>query len=587
MRRVLIFAIAVLLNASCTDPTPPTPTPAAAISVETEIMVLRGSAVRLDLAATDSSGAPIASPDFRVASSDSAVALPSLDRNTLVVEGRAAGSATVTVSATGTQETTHVTVVIPASQLAPTTMGVSFPSDSVRTYRGQRFVAVAVLKANGTPVWPTSAVTWQVSDPAIVRLVHSAGDTAVFEGTSAGYVTVVAKYGGLASWPVGKTVYEVAPLPVPQRVVGTQQWRDVVAHANATCATTTTGAVFCWGAGPSEPYNTYAWEPRSQPVQAVKGPVSLARQNACAIGETSGILCWGTTTYTGTTQAGMPRSASPVTATATAVAAGTSHSCLIAPDGAAWCWGLTEQGQTGVLTPAPDWCMTNNGPFYCQREPQPVAGDLRFVQLVAGDSYTCGLGEGGGAWCWGADALGGPPPAACHRAPRTGGTQPISVPCAPSPQLIAQTSDGPGVQPVFASISGATWQVCGVTTAGRAYCWDRRNVAPEPPGGSVTFTSVAAGGWHACGVTPSGSVACWGEGGRGQLGRLIESSATPLAVELPYAAIAVAAGWRHSCALLTTREIWCWGAGDLGQLGVGPGTAATSTARASMELRSQ
>src|SRR5690606_37292331 len=59
------------------------------------------------------------------------------------------------------------------------------------------------------------------------------------------------------------------------------------------------------------------------------------------------------------------------------VAAGASHTCALAEDNRAYCWGKNDYGQLG------------DGTTVDRSERTPVAGNLRFVQIVAGDYHTC------------------------------------------------------------------------------------------------------------------------------------------------------------------------------------------------------
>ena len=74
------------------------------------------------------------------------------------------------------------------------------------------------------------------------------------------------------------------------------------------------------------------------------------------------------------------------------IGAGASHYCLVGDDGSVWCWGANNYGQLGIGSTARDWVPM----------PQRVQGiPGRVRQVVAFDVSTCALTDGGGAWCWG------------------------------------------------------------------------------------------------------------------------------------------------------------------------------------------
>jgi alpha-tubulin suppressor-like RCC1 family protein len=83
--------------------------------------------------------------------------------------------------------------------------------------------------------------------------------------------------------------------------------------------------------------------------------------------------------------------------------------------------------------------------------------------------------------------------------------------------------------------------------------------------------SPSSGGSHTCGLTSAGRAYCWGLNSLGQLGdgtTTDRGSATPVAGDLTFANMA-AAGWLHSCGVTTAGHAYCWGQNGDGQLGDG------------------
>jgi len=207
--------------------------------------------------------------------------------------------------------------------------------------------------------------------------------------------------------------------------------------------------------------------------------------------------------------------------------------------------------------------------------------------MDAGGSYTCGLISTGRGYCWGLNdhqQLGAVTDSVCfsntdtrtdtlENAPET-----VVKPCSLLPLRLAPTV-------AFTSISAGDSSACGISTAGRAYCWGT-NIHGELGNGSnglrgvatlvtsgLTFTSISTGGGHTCAIATGGAAYCWGQDSTGQLGdaRLINST-TPIPVSGgggPAIFANISAGGRHTCAVQASGAAFCWGVNDLGQLGTG------------------
>ena len=106
----------------------------------------------------------------------------------------------------------------------------------------------------------------------------------------------------------------------------------------------------------------------------------------------------------------------------------------------------------------------------------------------------------------------------------------------------------------------------------------RRFAAPNKvPGGNV-FVSLGAGDSFTCGMTAAGRAYCWGAGDRGQLGRAVpvcnsvagfsnSCSATPVSVTTSATFTTLSVGNSHSCGLTPSSVAECWGDNGQGQLG--------------------
>ncbi len=138
---------------------------------------------------------------------------------------------------------------------------------------------------------------------------------------------------------------------------------------------------------------------------------------------------------------------------------------------------------------------------------------------------------------------------------------------------------------LWASVSAGGSSTCGVTVAGKAYCWGSGNLGqlgngstqrfavPTAVSGGISFGFVGTGGLdsYSCGLSTAGAAYCWGYDDFGQLGNgSTNNSLVPAAVNgnLAFSSLSVGAGG-HACALTAGGAAYCWGYNNSGQLGVG------------------
>ncbi|HEX6039301.1 Ig-like domain-containing protein, partial [Longimicrobium sp.] len=265
-----------------------------------------------------------------------------------------------------------------------------------------------------------------------------------------------------------------------------------------TCGLATGGAAYCWGNGNA--LGNGSWENRAVPVPVSGGhsfvKLAVAAQAACGLTSAGEAWCWGNGRYGLLGNGDTASSAVPVKVASSLafmdLAMGGRHACaLSAADGTAHCWGYNPAGSPGV--PGSDTTCADPVLPTCSTTPVPAGGGMRFVQIVAGFDFTCGLASGGMAYCL-----------------QPGG--PVAVP-------------GGGV---FASLSAGFQHVCARTPDGEAWCWgssgygatgvEHATDTPARAAPALTFTALDTGAYHTCGVATDGGVYCWGTGIDGSLG---------------------------------------------------------------------
>lgn len=157
----------------------------------------------------------------------------------------------------------------------------------------------------------------------------------------------------------------------------------------------------------------------------------------------------------------------------------------------------------------------------------PLCERTRYIDVVAGQNYSCALAGDGAVSCWGLNDFG-----------QTDGTI----------ELLDSISDG------------AMFNACGLA-GDIAVCWGFS--APVPDG---AFRSISGGAWDAnCGVTSQGVIQCWG--GNTDIARGI-----PVAGNDAPLFDVVTLGEYFGCVLNEAGGVSCWGSDTYGQVSNGPRT---------------
>lgn len=379
--------------------------------------------------------------------------------------------------------------------------------------------------------------------------------------------------------------------------------KAIAAGTEYTCVRTEAGTVKCWGSNWTGQLGdgTTTSRPDAADVVALgPGVVTLASgwSHACASLQSGEIRCWGDGSF-GQLGNGVPaqrRTAVDVAGlnagTTTAISTAKRHSCAVTAAGAAVCWGSNHSGELG------------DGTTVSHAAPAEVVGLGSDVRMIAtGSSHSCAVTSGGGALCWGWNAIGqlgdgsrtdrvAPVPVMnmganaaalalgeVHSCALTvdGGVRcwgdnsvgqlgsGMTIPDRPMPVQVA------GLESGVVAISSGLFHSCALTGEGRVKCWGQNaagilgdgttnnHMAPVNVVGLTDAIAIGAGEQQTCALTRVGVVKCWGNG---QL--------TPAAVPgLRSGISAIAVGGMHACALTTAGGLECWGNNSYGQLGDG------------------
>lgn len=184
---------------------------------------------------------------------------------------------------------------------------------------------------------------------------------------------------------------------VPTKVVGGHKFTQVAAAYDISCGLSTDGEVFCWGgvdliATPDSIYRRPALVSEGKTFDHLVA----GGNRVCTLAQEVA-WCWGDNRQGQLGDSTWTRRKTPTAVVGELkffqLTAGSVHTCGITPEGIAYCWGEDNVGQLG----------TGKRAYANQGSPYPVAvyGDLPFIQIVAGATFTCAIEMGGRAFCWG------------------------------------------------------------------------------------------------------------------------------------------------------------------------------------------
>jgi alpha-tubulin suppressor-like RCC1 family protein len=366
---------------------------------------------------------------------------------------------------------------------------------------------------------------------------------------------------------------------------------------NTTCALDKLGRAYCWGT------NFFGELGTGDTAYRVRVPtlvsnlpesfnfISVGSGHQCALTSAGRAYCWGGNGagQLGRGDEGTTQGVSPVVGglAFSSISAGGGHTCAITLEGAAYCWGANGYEQLGVGSAV---VCDPNSPCGAPA-PLPVVGGRHFVQITTGRNHTCGVTSDGTGYCWGDNGFG------------QLGDPTVPIQCRGFPDYSSCLRNSPtavagGLK--FIQLAAGPLHTCGLTTAGKAYCWglasanteigafalgnaahsgalgtQRGSRVPVPVAGELTFREITAGSGVSCGLTVVGEPVCWGANNWGQLGVGgidPDFTTTPLSPHMPTAQHSPAIGEDyHACALTTTGRVWCWGGVNwFGEIGSEP-----------------
>jgi alpha-tubulin suppressor-like RCC1 family protein len=329
---------------------------------------------------------------------------------------------------------------------------------------------------------------------------------------------------------------------VPIPVTGAERFVFVTAGDFHTCALTSSGVAYCWGGNYYGQVGVGAVGGDIRVPTAVIGghtfsSISAGRMHTCGIDTGGDTWCWGWDSWgqlgagvTGADRCSFFSSNEPCSGTPLKLAGSVRFaevmgsekiSCGRDVSGAAYCWG---EGVGG--TESTDCQAGQNA--NCTRTPLIQVGGTTFQRLGMGGGYRCGQKSDGVLWCWGYEFYG-----------VFGNGTSFTA----SPDTLVRAAGGKS----YSQVAFGGGHICGLNS-GSVECWGYNHdgqaggtigtdrYTPGPISGGISFASVTSGpnAFTNCGISTAGRAYCWGFGNLGELGNgtILTSSADPVLVRL-------------------------------------------------------
>ena len=396
-------------------------------------------------------------------------------------------------------------------------------------------------------------------------------------------------YGELGN---NSTVASTVPVPVYTGGVLSGVTLTQIATGNGfTCALSSGGAVYCWGANNYGELGINTSQAASDVPVAVSTAVALSgvtvtqisagQYHACALGGGKA-YCWGWNAWGQLGNNSTVNSTAPVAVstsgvlsglTVTQVTAGGLHSCALA-GGKAYCWGGNPHGELGVAVGN----ITNSSVPVAVNTSGVLSG-LTLTGIAAGYEHTCALSSAGADYCWGSDA---------HGELGIGSGTDSDVP-------VAVSTAGALSGVTVSQVTAGDLTSCALSSTGAGYCWGRGTSGELGNNGTSTLNTpqavstsgvlsgktlsqISTGQQVTCALDSAGGSYCWGLDASGQAG----DPATGVNKSVPVPVVAsqpttVTSGYSHSCEINPNGAAYCWGDDTSGELGNGSTTTPQKT----------
>lgn len=342
---------------------------------------------------------------------------------------------------------------------------------------------------------------------------------------------------------------------------------EIVAGEDHTCALSSGGIVYCWGANTEAQVTGLIGSIERLPVAPTVPALrrlAAGSFHSCGVAIDGKLVCWGSN---GSAQLGRAGGAgmntlatSPAGRPWSTVAASTAGTCALDDMGRLICWGLIPGVDEPLLM------QESIEPTIAYRS---LAMGAMAAIAIRGDNSLRGFGQTCPLGLSGVDDI--LPTSALTVVPSVTGPAIVAIATGGGFHTCMHYTSGSPLVRCWGDNSanqvGATVQCTAseVKTIGTGLAMPADDVA-----------TVATGTAHSCAIDSTGVLHCWGLNADDTLGTLV-ATATPAPV--PVGALRfseVATSRTHTCAIAQDRtEVYCWGENRVGQLGDGTSFEAT------------
>jgi alpha-tubulin suppressor-like RCC1 family protein len=411
---------------------------------------------------------------------------------------------------------------------------VTFASSSQTTASVSNVGLITALEVGTTQIQATSGAVVSSSVNLEVKEYETQSDiqaggwhTCYLKSSGKAYCWGLNTYGQVGSGSSFGKIYSPEAVQSPTGVAPFR-FKSITTGSSHSCGLSHKGLAYCWGISGSGQLGSNAQNPRiPTPVLEPQGgqplkftQITAGNYHTCAVTTTGKAYCWGAGNTGALGTGASSNTIRPVEVTNpvgepalqfASIAATSFHTCGITIQGKAYCWGENNNGQGGEGTTT----AKNLAPKAVSES--TTGQTLVFNNIEVDGARSCGLTTTGAAYCWGTNTLGGLGDGTLDTS-----TKPIAVAAPVGGSVL-----------VFKHLSLGSSDTCGVTETGGGYCWGSSATTGAnygnlskipvavvaPAGGSVlVWQKISKGGLHACGYTVTNSVYCWGSYDNGQIG---------------------------------------------------------------------
>ena len=175
-----------------------------------------------------------------------------------------------------------------------------------------------------------------------------------------------------------------------------------------TCGLLANGTSMCWGSnvdgqlGVGNAVDRFVPAYTAMPESASFTQIDLGKAHSCATTSSGELFCWGRNSFGQLGDGTINNRLSPTMATlptgfsVMSVSAGGDHSCVVFNGSQPACWGRNAQGQLG------------DGTLLGKLEPRLISNTAwtGVSSITAGEEQTCAVTLVGEVWCWGQSRVG-------------------------------------------------------------------------------------------------------------------------------------------------------------------------------------